>query len=504
MPTRRIRRLDREDRKIPALPALLSVGTDGRSMVATEDHGIVISEDRRATLAHLRELTHHRVFSMSDLRSALLWLGPRNFAVSMLGRVPLRLDLDDGPSIIGTRRLFDQSDIAEMMLTALTVDSFCRDQGVALGSLGWTSEQFFRLSIPSDLIVSNPIGRKGYAGGRKACPEPGLFRDMLYVDLRAAYPAAMIGEPFATRLELAPDRSIEWPVGMALASVIVPSYLDRWPPLAEIRSYGHSWRTGEMRGWWTLRELRMARERGVQIEPEIVLRGSSDARIFDRWWSLIGPGRDLPGDAGRWIKAISNALHGTFILDQPVRIVRFPSGLLAEPEILRVRKPPPLGAAHLGSEICSRVRVRMMEELIPSSPIYLDTDGGIIRSGSPIPEPSGDGVGEWSVRQRIETLDLRGSQAYAFRRWGSETEEIVLAGTPRASRVDLDRHAGDVLADISSGWRPRVKTMEPWIFDESGDPVPLSIGAVERGVPERWTVRDRELIGVEPTLPIPF
>lgn len=506
MPSRRFRRLDPERRKEPPLPAILQVGSDGRSKIATEDYGIVISETASETIRFLRELrSTHRVFSMSELRAALQWLGPEHFTVTMLGRSPLRLDLDDGPSILGTRRLFTESDITEVMLSALTVDSYCRAHGVALGSLGWTSEQFFRLTLPGDLIVSNPVGRKGYAGGRKAAPNPGIFRDVLYVDLRAAYPAAMISEPFASRLELAPSKSLDWPIGLALASVHVPDSLDAWPPLAELRTYGHAWRTGEFRGWWTLRELRAARDLGVDITPEIVLRGSSDIRPFDSWWSMIGPGRELPGGAGRWMKAISNALHGTFVLDQPVKVVRFPTGALTAPELIRVRRPPPLGAAHLGTEICSRVRVRMLRELIPSRPIYLDTDGGIILSGSPIPEPTGPNVGEWSVRERIERLDLRGNQAYAFRRWGSETEEIVLAGIPKASRVDLDRHAGDVMADIAAGWRPKIRPAEPWVFDENGEPVPLSIGTVDRvGVPDGWTVADRELTGVEPTLPVPF
>lgn len=506
MPTRRFRRIDPKTRREPLLPAIIEVGSAG-ARIAAEDIGIVITESPEETRRTLRELTSHRVFSMTELKSALRWLGPEFFTVVMLGRSPLRLDLDDGPSILGTRRMFTESRIEEVLLAALTVDQYCRAHGVALGSHGWTAEQFFRISLTADLIVSSPIGRKGYSGGRKACPNPGQYRDLYYVDLRAAYPSAMIEEPFASRLELAPDLSIDWPIGVALAVVDVPESLSAWPPLAEVRSYGQTWRTGEFRGWWTLRELRAARDLGVEVRPEIVLRGADEIHPFRRWWELIGPGRDLSGDAGRWMKAISNALHGTFVLDQTVRIVRFPSGELNAPEVVRTRKPPPLGAAHLGTEITSRVRVRLLRELVPSRPLYIDTDGGIIRTGSPLPEPFGPGIGEWSIRERIEYLDLRGNQAYAFRRWGEETEQIVLAGIPRASRADLDRHPGDVLADTASGWKPRVRALdEPWVFDENGEPVSLSVGVVERvGLPSGWSVRDRELIGVDAAkLPVPF
>jgi hypothetical protein len=63
-------------------------------------------------------------------------------------------------------------------------------------------------------------------------------------------------------------------------------------------------------------------------------------------------------------------------------------------------------AAFVAAIIASRVRVRLLEELIPLGPVQVDTDGGIVPSTAYAPG--------WTEKKRMETVEVRSSQAY---RW---------------------------------------------------------------------------------------
>src|SRR5690606_1095041 len=132
---------------------------------------------------------------------------------------------------------------------------------------------------------------------------------------------------------------------------------------------------------------------------------------FDRWLGIMLDARELPGSAGALGKIIANSLWGAFAVSGPTRVVRFADdrGRKIASEVSR--RPPPPGAPFIATEIAARVRERIFRELLPSDPVYVDTDGGMIRRGAPMPQPEGTGIGEWSIRDSFDRVEIVGMGA---------------------------------------------------------------------------------------------
>ena len=486
-----MRRLDPlPEKRKPALPpALIFAGSGG--VEAWTEAGVEIAhgpDEARRLLAGLKGC---QVFSASKLNVVARAVDARHITGTIWRKHLIGLKVDGGPKVVGTRGILGTvRDKADAFADLLVAESFCRAHRVHLGSPGWTSEQFLRSTLRTSLRLGSPTGKRGVMGGRKDCPdakpsEPMIRGEGFYVDLHAAYPAAMVASPLPLRLVPASSRGIDAPVGIARARVTIPESMERWPPIPGLMPAGLWWQTGEIEGWWPLCELRLARTMGCPVEIDAVYEGRGYDQPFGPWMALMVEGRQLPGAAGRWMKAISNALWGSFSMEGEVWEVRFADQYGTRiGEIVRRRGSPPPDGGFLAGEVSARVRVRLFDELIlPFDPWYVDTDGGVIRAGAGLPEPLGANAGEWSVRHWMKRFEARGAQAY---RWTDHQDvtRAVIAGVPDATAADFDRYAPEGI----QAWR--VKRWEPGLLDEHGDPVPVFRRSSYAALPEGWTVRD--------------
>lgn len=491
----------------PDRPALISVG-QGQIRAYFDDELIELddpAEGRR--LLRVLNVSGFRVFTASKLNRVVSGLGPTHFEGTLAGRRLIRIKLDDGPVVYGTRSIFPASVSGFGELVDLW--NYCRELNVVFGSASWTSEQIFRGTLRHQLRFHAKVGRRGARGGRKGFFAPGTYSHVDYLDIRSAYPSAMIEEPVPLRLVYDPSDSIESPVGLALADVTVPDSLDSFPPLYEVTRFGMLWQTGELRGWFPLRELRMAREVGCQVRPWIVYQGRDYLSPFDHWHDRMVELRALPGSAGRMGKVIANALWGTFANGAETTVVRFldDPGCRVDPDSVSIRRPPPPEAAFVACEISSRVRERVFRELGPSKPIYVDTDGGVIRRSRPLPDRMGDAIGDWSVRDRFERFELVGVGAYIGHRYDGRRSVVLSGHEGIASSVDVRRAGADgwAIADSSrSGFKGvRLAPREPWIFDRDGQPVPIEPNRWSLDqLPGDWSVIHPELAGLPDFEPV--
>lgn len=484
------------NRRQPGPLLLLTVGTAG--IVSADDdgtHRLTVAKAR----SYLAARAKHRMFAASNLADVVRVLGPHGMTVTVLGRAPIRIKLDDGPTIIGTGSLLD-GDLETDWNALRRVDEWCWEHSVAFSSRGWTAEQLWRRTVPRrGWTFTNPLDRRGLAGGRKGILRPGVYTNCLYVDLAAAYPHAMGTTLYPLRLTHTRQTRLDCD-GIALATVWVhPADAGDWPPLYESRAYGQVWRSGHHRGWYSLYDLRYAKEQGAKIDVEHVYRGADHVDLFGRWWALA---QDLRTVGGRVGKAIANGLWGTLTFNRTVTRLRWQDHAWRP---VSKRNPPTLGACHVGATITAQVRYRLNTELLPSAPIYIDTDGGIIRHGQPLPPGADDDPvpGGWSVRHIMKRVDIRGSQAYAFTA-GDGRQKVVLAGVSKPTLADLGRRGGDPL-DLYAHMA-RYGSLDRWrptyVWDAEGTPVPLQPGWVQDELPAGWTVADPQTVGLQ--LPDPY
>lgn len=497
-------------RKPPSGPVLISTGEGGSLRIWARDDEIETDNpvEGRRVLRRL-DSAGFRIFTTSKLKRVVSGLGASHFEGTLAARRLVRIRLDDGPVIYGTRSVLKGN--AESFRELSLLWDFCQSYGAVFGSASWTSEQLLRSTLDQRLRFHAPVGRKGARGARKSYYAEGTYSHVDYVDIRSAYPSSMISDPVPSELVYQPGPSIDYPVGIALADVTIPEDSERYPPLYELARFGMIWKTGSVRGWYPLRELRMARDAGCRVEPDLVYRGENYLRPFDDWHRIMMEARALPGAAGRLGKIIANTLWGTFANGSETMVVRFADdrGEKIDLSSVRVRRPPPPEASFISVEIAARVRERIFRELVPSQPIYVDTDGGIIRRERPLPPgTTGSGIGEWSVRDRFEKFELVGIGAYIGHRYNG-TKSVVLSGHEGiASTVDVRQHGasggGTVVADSArEGWKgAKLRDRVPWVFDAEGRPVSLEYQWPLDQLPGDWSVIPQELAGLRDFGPV--
>lgn len=242
---------------------------------------------------------------------------------------------------------------------------------------------------------------------------PGDYSASRYFDLGAAYPSCMAAEPFPCRLIPVKVTTRLAGVGLARATVEVPP-MDWCPLPVRVRRGAVCYGWGTAEGWWTYRELALARDTGCKVTVHESWAGVRELDLFGPWWSVVREGRALPGAAGALAKAVTSRLWGAFALeDDGGATVRWRDKAGRRPVRVRQHRARALPAArtvYVASEITARVRDRLYREALAaaSDVIYVDTDGFI--AGQDTPDNIGTGPGEWRVKAAMPLVEIRAPQ----------------------------------------------------------------------------------------------
>lgn len=465
-------------------------------MIATGENGTISAwfNGERQTIANnptkARELlaklhrNHFRIFSATKLHGTLQHLDARHFEAILQERRITSIKLTDGPKIYGTRALVPSTITGYQALLELW--DYCQSWDVNLSSPSWTAEQFLRATLSQPLRFNSPIN-KGAKGARKGWVQEGTYTDIYYADIKSAYPSAMIAEPLPLSLKHTGSK-MHGPVGLALAEVVVPEEIGRWSPVHEITRIGIAWHTQgrTVRGWYSFRELRTAQDVGCLVNVLIAFSGIRYGRPFDSWQKVMLELRLLDGIAGKWGKIIANSLWGSFANHGYSKRVTFADarGTTIQ-EVLSIRPPPP-NAGFIATEVSGRVRDRIYRELVPSDPIYVDTDGGMVRAGHLIPSPAGNVCGLWEIRKRFHEVEIHGMGAYIGTSWNDKVDTVLAGWEGIASVSDVRTYGGTYGATDKTIMKVKVLPKTPWIFDSNGKQLDILPRWKLESLPQDW------------------
>lgn len=315
-------------------------------------------------------------------------------------------------------------------------------------------------------------------------------------DICNAYPAQLARAhlPVGACRELGgagADRALERGLpGIYTVSVTVPDDLFL-PPLPWHKAGTLCFPTGEFVGSWTLPELIAAFERGVRLrETHTALVWETTAPIFaplvERWYEIRrAAGRRTP--AGQWIGGLSKALTGK-LAERPDRdrVALYPDSirvctrsgpcsrrcsrrcgayeqldLYGHIWAIPYRRMSPSAYPQWSAYLRSMTRVQWLsqaERMTASTDVDERTgrpipDGGralcmgntdsLWHTSRQMPEPLGDGLGQWEYQHAWTDLEVRAPTIYAFRDPADGPGgRLHVRGIPGITEADWRRGAG--------------------------------------------------------------
>lgn len=333
------------------------------------------------------------------------------------------------------------------------------------------------------------VGRVAFLGGRKEAigPLPATYSGAKYLDLPAAYLSAM-SRPFPMYLRET-DEARWCDDGICQATVTIPR--QSWNPLpfrigrgargVDLEVYAH----GRGRGTFVISELRNAIENhGVSVELERVWKGYKFKEPFAEWLPWAYELRKSPGMSGVLGKTMTNRLWAIFSTNTASHKrteTRFEDAKGLRKLIIEIppqNNPRIESAVFLSAMVTSRVRVRLLEELIPAGAVHVDTDAGIVPSTALVPG--------WATKKVMDTVEIRNSQMY---RWQCPDCPNC---SPRNS-TDPGRHPSDPWHYSVAGFRQNDPFL-PMIFDSAtakkmirvSSQAAVTIPAQSLGEAKRW------------------
>jgi hypothetical protein len=262
------------------------------------------------------------------------------------------------------------------------------------------------------------IGRAAFHGGRKEAlqPVPATYSGVKCLDLPGAYLQAM-SDPIP--VQLSQRGKPQWEdEGICEAIVRIPH--QPWNPLPFRLGRGQRgidlqvYASGAARGFFVISELRNAVENhGVDAELIRVWKGYPIREPFKEWLPWAFELRQLPGASGLAAKHLTTRLWSLFARN-PAKyskvIVSFEDSQgrrKLHTEIPGASNNSLDGAVFIAAIIASRVRVRLLEELIPAGAVQVDTDGGIVPDTAHVPG--------WAEKRNMSEVEIISSQAYRWR-----------------------------------------------------------------------------------------
>lgn len=321
--------------------------------------------------------------------------------------------------------------------------------GVAPGSVSSMAWGLFRSSLSQEVDVHfDPnVSAAAFFGGRQEVFHPDRYNDMVSLDMKAAYPHAMSTEPLAATLREV-DRStcLTTEPGFAAAEVFVPFTLPYAPLPVRVAERAIQFQYHELKGIWTWRELKAAREHGCEVRVTKCWAPRRTVDLFGPWWKMAQTGRALHAGSDQLAKMVANALWGQFAMkgEESIEVHFTGTGPHDYVEVRQpARKLPHVFAKHIASEVSSRVRVRTLTEALyglDGFVAHVDTDGVIASSTTTLPANSGNEFGQWRVKEHMDQVDIRAPQLFRYLVPGDRQWHIVAAGMdPDSARAEFNR-----------------------------------------------------------------
>ena len=408
----------------------------GRTLrVQTFDVDHVYEQPRDIALA-LERLQGHMVYAPGKLRDFLYVTPATDWCMTTWRSRPVSMThKPSGVSITSLRNALNESPTPFAALVETL--EWLRGYGVAPGTTSSMAWNLLRASLHEKVSLSfDPqISRAAFYGGRQEIWEPNVYNDMKAIDVKAAYPFAMASEPIALSLrEVSPTSELTTEPGIACAEVFVPLELPYAPLPVRVAPRAIQFQYHEVKGFWSWRELLAAKDLGciVRVKKSYAPRRTYD--LFGPWWTMAQSGRALSPGAADLAKMITNASWGQFAMEGQNKVELHFTGRgdldYVDVEV-EGRQLPQRFAKHVAVEITSRVREKTLREGLYGSAamvVHVDTDGIIAHASSPLPPNSGEGFGQWRVKETFEEVEIRAPQLYRYRHGRDPAWHYVAAG----------------------------------------------------------------------------
>lgn len=411
--------------------------------------------------AALTRIEDHVCYVSSGLRSLIHTTGARCWRAEVWRGRAVSMSLDGtNLKVSSLRRTLPEKDAtpSDQFAALVEVLDYLSDQGVKPGSLSSMAWNLWRSTLAKPLEVGfNPqVSLQGFFGGRKGSSAPHSYSGQVSVDMRSAYPSAMVSRPLALSLrEVSADTYLDPEVaGLAKVRVVVPEDLPFAPLPVRLAPEVIQWRHGVVEGVYPWAEVEAARLLGCEVEVLRCWAPLVEADLFGPWWSQVGPLRETVSPASvKMTKALANLVWSGFALNgEDSAIIRWCDDF-GEESIQTAKVPvklPQRSTVHVAAEISSRVRVRMLLEGLygdVEAPVHVDTDG-IIVSESSAARRALAAPGDWRRKQDMSVCEIKAPQLYRYQCGPSCGKDhslwhYVASGTPRgqASRL-FDTHPG--------------------------------------------------------------
>jgi hypothetical protein len=298
---------------------------------------------------------------------------------------------------------------------------------------------------------TNDLGREAFYGGRNENFAVGRVPDVNMYDITSLYPSVMddVSFPHPNHLKLIEDPASfdEFDHWQGIAHVAIDSPLQFVPLLPARNNKRLFFPTGELKGTYTLLELREAVRRGARVRRIDWILGTPVEfnpfhhyvkELFGVRYSYLSKG----DPRANLVKLILNSLYGRFGLNIGRGLLKMERLTPGTPwENVRGQIPVTVGNTMVmlkrvesqfyptyintlfAAQIASGARVRLLDELIKQGEdlIYCDTDS-IITQGT---VKTDIGLGAWRAQMEGGTADLLGAKEYALHNEVFNSQSVV-------------------------------------------------------------------------------
>ena len=391
-----------------------------RALIVQTNTGETVHEGKRNVEKALLNLSGHVLYALDSLEPFIHTTGALSWSMAIWkGRITRATHTATRVSVVSLRGTLAEETAADDLDSFLT---WIRGYAVTPASIPSMAWGLFRASLPRAYSCGfDPeTGRAAFYGGRQEITQTGTFRNMVALDIKSAYPAAMARpEGYALTLrEVDPSTHLDpYAAGIAEAHVHIP----QWFPYAllpvRVSKDSISFQRGDLKGFWPWCELAAAIRLGAEVTVTRSWAPARQADLFGPWWPLAEEGRNLPGGAGQLAKALSQSTWGQFGMSAEERSRRqyaddYGRNWLDVP--LPDHELPHSWTAHVAAETTGRVRAQMLDAITTTNPVHIDTDGILVAAGTDIPGGGTGAPGQWRIKNEMNTLEIRGPQLY---RW---------------------------------------------------------------------------------------